>query len=159
MPCEEELQKFESCVLIEMDVPEKMREFFKSFHYDAAPMAMLVSVVASLPTFNSEPFNIWCTKDREKAMISIIAKMPTIAAMAYRTSLGLPVVKPRRDLSYVQNLLWMMFKDPSKHEGADPNIPPELLDAMETWLILHADHEQNASTSTVRIAGSSLASP
>jgi citrate synthase len=136
-------------------VHEKLIQFYNGFKSDAHPMAILVGVVGALSAFYHDSLDIDEPQQRCLAAYRLISKMPTIAAMAYRTSVGLPIVYPRNDLSYAENFLYMMFAIPAE----DYVLCPEFVNAIEVFLILHADHEQNASTSTVRIAGSSKANP
>ncbi|KAK3285979.1 hypothetical protein CYMTET_6439 [Cymbomonas tetramitiformis] len=135
-------------------VHEKLIEFFKGFKSDAHPMAIMVGVVGALSAFYES--KNW--RDPAQAQIScvrLIAKVPTLAAIAYRTSVGQPIVYPKNEYSMAQNFLYMMFSSPSEEFKPDPI----LARAMEVIMILHMDHEQNASTSTVRVAGSSQANP
>lgn len=136
-------------------VHEQLRTFFNGFRRDAHPMAVMVGVVGALSAFYHDKLDINDPKQREIAAIKIIAKMPTIAAMAYKYSIGQPFVYPDNNLKYSENFLRMMFSVPA--EDYTPN--PVIARAMEQVFILHADHEQNASTSTVRLAGSSGANP
>ncbi|XXQ34695.1 Citrate synthase [Plasmodiophora brassicae] len=136
-------------------VHEKLIHFYHGFKSDAHPMAIVVGVVGALSAFYHDSLDVHNPYHRFSAAYRLIAKMPTIAAMAYKYSVGQPFVYPQTRLSYAENFLNMMFSVPS--EAYELN--PVLTKAFETWLILHADHEQNASTSTVRIAGSSLANP
>ena len=156
LPSKADLAAFEARVKDEMLMHEKLKDFFKGFNPNAHPMAIMVSVIGALSAFLHEGLDIYDSQQRELAAIKLIAKFPSLAAAAYRTSVGLPIVYPRRDLSYAENFLYMMFADPT-----DPNykIPAVMTEALDKILILHADHEQNASTFTVRIAGSSLANP
>ena len=136
-------------------VHEKLIQFYKGFKNDAHPMAILVGVVGALSAFYHDSLDITNPDSRALAVYRMLAKMPTIAAMAYKTSIGQPIVYPRNDLGYAENFLYMMFALPSEKYVVNPSFAR----AMETFLILHMDHEQNASTSTVRIAGSSFANP
>lgn len=156
LPNSEELEDFEVRVKDEMLVHEKLKDFFKGFNPNAHPMSIMCSVIGALSSFFHDSLDIEDAKTREKVAIMLIAKFPTLAAFSFRTSIGLPIVYPRRDLSYTENFLHMMFSDPM-----DPNakIEPVMVEALDKILLLHADHEQNASTSTVRIAGSSKANP
>lgn len=139
-----------------MLVHENLKDFFKGFNPKAHPMSIMCSVLGALSSFYHDSLDIDDPNIREKVAIMLIAKFPTLAAMSFRTSMGLPIVYPRRKLSYVENFLYMMFQDP-----LDPDAPvdPVMVEALDKILLLHADHEQNASTSTVRIAGSSKANP
>ena len=153
--CVFQKQKFEKNITYHTMLNGQMKTFIQGFRGDAHPMAVMVGVVGALSAFyrDSEDF----TKMRQR-MISnhrIIAKMPTIAAWAYKYSLGQPVIYPKNDLTYAENFLRMVFATPCE----DYDINPVITKAMNQLLILHADHEQNASTSTVRLAGSSGANP
>ena len=136
-------------------VHEQMHNFFRGFRRDAHPMATMVGVVGAMSAFYHDSTDINDAHQREVASVRLIAKMPTIAAMAYKYSIGQPFVYPRNDLSYAENFLNMCFSVP-----AEPyKVEPALAKAMDRIFTLHADHEQNASTSTVRLAGSSGANP
>ena len=136
-------------------VHEQLARFFNGFRRDAHPMAMMVGVVGGLAGFYQEELDIKKQEDRRAAQYRLISKIPTIAAMCYRYSNGLPFMYPNNELSYTANFMYMMFGTPcAKYE---PN--PVLVNALDRIFILHADHEQNASTSTVRLAGSSGANP
>ncbi len=136
-------------------VHEQIHYFFRGFRRDAHPMAVMCGVVGALSAFYHDSLDIWDPKQREISAHRLIAKMPTLAAMAYKYSLGQPFMYPRNDLNYAENFLYMCFGVP-----AEPyKINPVLARAMDKIFILHADHEQNASTSTVRLAGSSQANP
>ena len=136
-------------------VHEQLLQFYRGFRRDAHPMAVMVGVVGALSAFYHESIDIDDQEKRRLATHQLIAKMPTIAAMAYKYSIGQPFVYPRNDLSYAENFLHMTFSVPSEPYPVNP----VLARAMDRIFILHADHEQNASTSTVRIAGSSGANP
>lgn len=136
-------------------VHEQMQFFFRGFRRDAHPMSVLVTTVGGLASFYHDSLDITDAKNREETALSIIAKMPTLVAMAYKYSIGQPFVYPRNDLSYSENFLRMMFATPAE----DYKVNPVLARALDRIMVLHADHEQNASTSTVRIAGSSGANP
>ena len=136
-------------------VHEQLLYFYRGFRRDAHPMAIMVGVVGALSAFYHESTDINDPEQRRMATHQLIAKMPTLAAMAFKYSLGQPFVYPRNDLSYAANFLNMAFSVPTE----DYAINPVLARAMDRIFILHADHEQNASTSTVRIAGSSGANP
>jgi len=137
-------------------VHEKIKDFYKGFNPDAHPMAIMCGVVGALSSFYDKNLDISDPKQRELIAIKLIAKMPTLAAIAFRTSKGLPLVQPDIKKSYTENFLYMMFADPL---DPDFQIPKVMVEALDMILILHADHEQNASTSTVRITGSSKANP
>lgn len=136
-------------------VHEQMLNFFRGFRRDAHPMAIMVGVVGALSSFYHDSTDINDERQRMIASYRMIAKMPTIAAMAYKYSTGQPFIYPRNDLDYAANFLRMIFAVPAE----DYEVSPILARAMDRILILHADHEQNASTSTVRLAGSSGANP
>lgn len=136
-------------------VHEQLTWFFRGFRRDAHPMAMMVGVVGALAAFYQDSLDINNADHRRIAEFRLISKIPTIAAMCYRYSNGLPFNYPKNDLSYTANFMHMMFATPC--EKYEPN--PVLVRALDRIFILHADHEQNASTSTVRLAGSSGANP
>jgi citrate synthase len=136
-------------------VHEQMQFFFRGFRRDSHPMAVMVGTVGALSAFYHDSLDIDDPKQREIAAHRLIAKMPTIAGMVFKYSIGQPFMYPRNDLSYAENFLYMTFAVPSEPY----KISPVLARAMDRILILHADHEQNASTSTVRLAGSSRANP
>ena len=136
-------------------VHEQLVRFYQGFRRDAHPMAILVGVVGALSAFYHDSLDINNPEHRLVAAIRLIAKMPTIVAMAYKYNIGQPFMYPRNDLSYSANFMHMMFATPA--EKYEPN--PVLVRALDRILILHADHEQNASTSTVRLSGSSGANP
>lgn len=136
-------------------VHEQLHFFFRGFRRDAHPMAVMCGVVAALAAFYHDSLDIWDPEQREISAHRLIAKLPTLAAMSYKYSIGQPFMYPRNDLSFAENFLYMCFGVP-----AEPyKVNPVLARAMDKIFILHADHEQNASTSTVRIAGSSQANP
>ena len=134
---------------------EAQKNFFQGFHHDAHPMAMLAAAVASLSAFYHDDLNVDDPVDRKMAAIRLIAKMPTIAAACFRYSIGWPVRYPRNNLEYVTRFLHMMFEVPSEPLELNPVVAK----ALDLLFILHADHEQNASTSTVRLVGSTGANP
>jgi len=136
-------------------VHEQMQFFFRGFRRDAHPMSVLVGTVGALASFYHDSLDINDPHHREVSAIRLIAKMPTLVAMAYKYSIGQPFVYPRNELSYSANFMRMMFATPA--EDYKPN--DVLVRALDRILILHADHEQNASTSTVRLSGSSGANP
>ncbi len=155
LPTPEELAKFEYEITMHTLVHDQLTNFFKGFRRDAHPMAIMVGVVGALSAFYHDALDIKSKKDRDLSAIRLIAKVPTIVAMCYKYSIGLPFMYPNNKLSYVENFMRMMFATP-----CDDYTPNEVLvRALERILILHADHEQNASTSTVRLAGSSGANP
>jgi citrate synthase len=136
-------------------VHEQMQFFFRGFRRDAHPMSVLVGTVGALASFYHDSLDITDPHHREVSAIRLIAKMPTLVAMAYKYSIGQPFVYPRNDLSYSANFMRMMFSNPCE----EYKINDVLVRALDRILILHADHEQNASTSTVRLSGSSGANP
>ena len=136
-------------------VHEQMQFFFRGFRRDAHPMSVLVGTVGALASFYHDSLDINDPKHRDVSAIRLVAKMPTLVAMAYKYSVGQPFVYPRNDLSFSANFMRMMFATPA----ADYKVNDVLVRALDRILILHADHEQNASTSTVRLAGSSGANP
>ncbi len=136
-------------------VHDQMARFFNGFRRDAHPMAVMVGVVGALSAFYHDSLDINNPEHREISALRLLAKVPTIAAMTYKYYTGFPFMYPKNSFSYVENLMYMMFATPA--EEYVPN--PKLVRALERILILHADHEQNASTSTVRLAGSSGANP
>jgi citrate synthase len=155
LPSAEELDDFESRVTNHTMVHEQMHNFFRGFRRDAHPMATMVGVVGAMSAFYHDSTDINDPMQREIASIRMIAKLPTIAAMAYKYSIGQPFVYPRNDLDYAGNFLRMCFAVPAE----EYEVNPILSRAMDRIFTLHADHEQNASTSTVRLAGSSGANP
>jgi len=134
---------------------EQMQFFFRGFRRDAHPMSVLVGTVGALASFYHDALDISDAHHRELSAIRLIAKMPTLVAMSYKYSVGHPFVYPRNDLSYTANFMHMMFSTPTE----EYRINDVLVRALDRILLLHADHEQNASTSTVRLAGSSGANP
>lgn len=136
-------------------VHEQLRNFFNGFRRDAHPMAIMLGVVGALSAFYHGSLNIDNPEHRNLAALQLIAKMPTLAAMCYKYSVGQPFVYPQNQLAYAENFLYMMFGLPTEHTLINPVIAR----AMDRIFILHADHEQNASTSTVRLAGSTGANP
>ncbi len=155
LPNKEQRASFVRGITYHTMVHEQLREFFRGFRRDAHPMAVMCGVVGALSAFYHDSTDINDPHQRMVASYRLIAKMPTIAAMAYKYSAGQPFVYPRNDLNYAENFLHMMFAVPA--EPYTPN--PILARAMDRIFTLHADHEQNASTSTVRLAGSSGANP
>ncbi|WP_088184119.1 citrate synthase [Sphingobium sp. Z007] len=155
LPSQKELEDFTTTITRHTMVHEQLSAFFRGFRRDAHPMAIMVGVVGALSAFYHDSTDINDPEQRRIASHRLIAKMPTIAAMAYKYSVGQPFVYPRNDLSYTANFLRMTFSVPAEDYVPDPVI----VDAMDKIFILHADHEQNASTSTVRLAGSSGANP
>ncbi len=155
LPSADQLETFETTVTRHTMIHEQMHNFFRGFRRDAHPMATMVGVVGAMSAFYHDSTDINDPWQREVASFRLIAKMPTIAAMAYKYSIGQPFVYPRNDLDYAANFLNMCFSVPSERYDVDPI----LARAMDRIFTLHADHEQNASTSTVRLASSSGANP
>ncbi|MEM6620307.1 MAG: citrate synthase [Pseudomonadota bacterium] len=155
LPSAEQLEDFEARVTNHTMLHEQMMNFFRGFRRDAHPMAIMVGVVGAMSAFYHDSTDINDEWQREVASIRLIAKMPTIAAWAYKYSVGQPFVYPRNDLDYASNFLRMCFAVPAE----DYVVNPILSRAMDRIFTLHADHEQNASTSTVRLASSSGANP
>jgi len=155
LPKEEEYRTFKQRITRHTMVHEQMTRFYTGFRRDAHPMAIMVGVVGALSAFYHDTIDIRDARQRDIASVRMIAKMPTIAAMAYKYSVGQPFMYPKNDLDYSTNFLRMCFAVPCE----DYQIDPVLSRAMRRIFILHADHEQNASTSTVRLAGSSGANP
>ena len=155
LPTEDKIDTFKSRIMYHTMLHEQINYFFRGFRRDSHPMAIMNGVVGALSSFYHDSTDIHDPKHRFIASTRMIAKMPTIAASAYRYSIGMPFTYPRNDLSFSENFLYMMFSNPCEEYV----INPILTNAMDRILILHADHEQNASTSTVRISGSSGANP
>jgi len=155
LPSEEENKRFHDTIKNHTMLHDQMRNFFNGFRRDAHPMAIMVGVVGALSAFYHDSTDITDPMQREIASHRLIAKMPTIAAMAYKYTLGQPFVFPRNDLNYAANFLHMMFSVPTENYKVSRTVAR----AMDRLFILHADHEQNASTSTVRLAGSTGANP
>jgi len=155
LPKKAELEKFHDDIRHHTMINESLLRFYNGFHHNAHPMAMVSAVIASMSAFYHDSMDIHNPRHREIFSHRIIAKIPTVAAAAYKHSLGQPFVYPRNDLSYCANLLHMFFAVPCESYHVDP-VAAEALDLL---FILHADHEQNASTSTVRLAGSTGANP
>mgnify|MGYP001562155443 FL=1 len=155
LPSAEEKTAFEKTIRYHTMVDEHIHQFFKGFPKNAHPMAMLVGVVGALSAFYHDDLDIDDPAHRKLAAHRLIAKMPTLAAMCYKHSVGQPFMYPQNNMGFAENFLHMMFGTPCEA----PNVSPTLAKAMDTIFLLHADHEQNASTSTVRLAGSSGANP
>ena len=155
LPTNEQFKAFRATITNHTMVHEQMTRFFTGFRRDAHPMAVMVGVVGALSAFYHDSTDINDLKQREAATHRMIAKMPTIAAMAYKYSIGQPFIYPRNDLDYTSNFLQMCFAVPCEPYVVNPIVAR----ALDRIFILHADHEQNASTSTVRLAGSSGANP
>jgi citrate synthase len=155
LPTKTQLCAFQQSIMRHTMVNEQLLRFFQGFHHNAHPMAMVSAVVASMAAFYHDTMNIEDPRHREIFAHRIIAKLPSIAAAAYKHTLGQPFIYPRNDLRYCANMLNMFFAVPCEPYAIDP-VAAEALDLL---FILHADHEQNASTSTVRLAGSTGANP
>ena len=155
LPTQEQKHTFVHDITYHSMVHEQLAQFYRGFRRDAHPMAILVGVVGALSAFYHDSTDIDDPHQRMVASYRLIAKMPTIAAWAYKYSIGQPFMYPRNDLTYAENFLHMMFAVPCENYDINPVVSK----AMDRILILHADHEQNASTSTVRTAGSSGANP
>ena len=155
LPNAAQSKKFDETVTKHTMVHEQMQFFFRGFRRDAHPMSVLVGTVGALASFYHDSLDINDPHHREVSAIRLIAKMPTLVAMSYKYSMGQPFMYPRNDLSYSANFMRMMFGNPCEEYVVND----VLVRALDRILILHADHEQNASTSTVRLAGSSGANP
>jgi citrate synthase len=155
LPTADQLTEFTQAIQYHTMINESLLRFFNGFHYNAHPMAMLSGVVSSMAAFYHDSMDIYNPRHREIFAHRVIAKIPTIAAAAYKHSLGQPFVYPRNDHEYCSNLLQMFFSVPCEPYNVDP-VSAQALDLL---FILHADHEQNASTSTVRLAGSTESNP
>src|SRR4051812_10935008 len=155
VPNAKQRDEFTEIVTKHTMVHEQMQFFFRGFRRDAHPMSVLVGTVGALASFYHDSLDINDPEQREISAIRLIAKMPTLVAMAYKYSIGQPFMYPRNDLSYSANFMRMMFGNPCE----EYQVNDVLVRALDRILILHADHEQNASTSTVRLAGSSGANP
>lgn len=153
LPTVDELANFKQDITYHTLLHEDVKRFYDGFPRDAHPMAMLSSVVSALSTFYQDSHNPFDEQQRHISTIRLLAKLPTIAAYAFKKSVGHPVVYPSNDLGYVENFLRMTFSVPA----ADYDLDPVVVNALDKLLILHADHEQNCSTSTVRLVGSSQA--
>ena len=155
LPNAEQLKKWTYDVTHHTMIHENMRKrFVDGFHYDAHPMGMFISAIAALGTFYPESKEIFAPGALDKQVLRLIAKVPTIAAMCHRFSMGLPFVSPNNSMSYSENFLNMMFK-----LGDDHSVDPRLTKAMDLLFILHADHEQNCGTTAMRVVASSHADP
>jgi citrate synthase len=155
LPTRRQLEEFVGNIRRHTMINESLLRFFNGFHHNAHPMAMVSAVVASMSAFYHDSMDIHNPRHREIFSHRIVAKIPTIAAAAHKHSLGQPFVYPRNDLDYTSNLLHMFFAVPCEPYEVDPTYAQ----ALDLLFILHADHEQNASTSTVRLAGSTGANP
>ncbi len=155
LPTKAQKDEYEHAILHHNMVHDQFLSFFKGFRRDSHPMAMLAGAISAMAAFYPEDFDFKNPQHRKIAIRRLIAKMPTIVAMCYRYNQGLPFMYPRNDLDYASNFLYMMFATP-----CEPYLPnPVIAKAFDRILLLHADHEQNASTSTVRLAGSSGTHP
>lgn len=155
LPEDPEKQSFIHTIRNHTMVHDQIRTFFKGFRRDAHPMAVMCGVVGALSAFYHDSLDIREDCHRQVAAHRLIAKMPTLAAMVYKYSIGQPFIYPRNELTYAENFLHMMFNTPCEEK----EVNPVLAKAMDRIFLLHADHEQNASTSTVRLAGSTGANP
>jgi citrate synthase len=155
LPTAGQLEQFDHTIRYHTMINETLLRFFNGFHYDAHPMAMVSAVVSSMAAFYHDSMDINNPRHREIFAHRILAKIPTISAAAYKHMLGQPFVYPRNDMDYCANMLRMFFAVPA----ADYVVDPVTAQALDLLLILHADHEQNASTSTVRLAGSTGTNP
>ncbi|ABC31447.1 citrate synthase I [Hahella chejuensis KCTC 2396] len=155
LPTAEQAEEFRSTVKNHTMIHEQLRNFFNGFRRDAHPMAIMCGVVGALSAFYHDTMDFSDEHHREIAAFRLMAKMPTLAAMCYKYSTGQPFMYPRNDLDYAGNFLHMMFGTPCEPYQVNPVVAK----AMDRIFVLHADHEQNASTSTVRLAGSSGANP
>ncbi|MFN2338472.1 MAG: citrate/2-methylcitrate synthase, partial [Gammaproteobacteria bacterium] len=155
LPDQEQLTSFQNIILHHTMLNENLKKFYGGFYHDAHPMAVMVGVVGSLSAFYHDSTDVENPRHREISAQRLVAKMPTIAAAVYKRTIGEPFMYPRNELSYCGNLLRMMFGVPCEEYEVDPLMER----ALDLLFILHADHEQNASTATVRQAGSSGADP
>lgn len=155
LPTSEQKDEFVETIRYHTMVHDQINNLFNGFRRDAHPMAIMCGVVGALSAFYHDSLDITDPKHREVAAFRLIAKIPTLAAMSYKYSVGQPFIYPDNNLDYAENFLHMMFGTPCE----DSKISPTLAKAMDTIFTLHADHEQNASTSTVRLAGSTGANP
>jgi citrate synthase len=155
LPTAQQLEQFDHAIRYHTMINESLLRFFNGFHYDAHPMAMVSAVVSSMAAFYHDSMDNHNPRHREIFAHRILAKVPTISAAAYKHMLGQPFVYPRNDMDYCANMLRMFFAVPA----SDYEIDPVTAQALDLLLILHADHEQNASTSTVRLAGSTGTNP
>jgi citrate synthase len=155
LPSIEQKKSFDNTIKEHTMVHEQLARFYTGFRRDAHPMAVMVGVVGALSAFYHDAMDISDASHRELSAFRLIAKLPTITAMAYKYNVGQPFIYPRNSLNYAENFMHMMFATPAEEYKSNP----VLAHALDRILILHADHEQNASTSTVRLAGSSGANP
>jgi citrate synthase len=155
LPTKAEKTAFEERIRKHTMVHDQITNFFNGFRRDAHPMAIMCGVIGALSAFYHDSLDINNPQHREVSAVRLIAKMPTLAAMAYKYRIGQPFMYPRNDLNYAENFLYMMFGNPCE----EYKVNPVLAKAMDRIFLLHADHEQNASTSTVRLTGSTGANP
>jgi len=155
LPTKAQKKTFESTIKEHIMLHQQVSKFFEGFRHDAHPMPMVLSTVGALSAFYHDALDIRNSDDRELSAMRLVAKMPTIAAMSYKYSIGEPFVHPQKEMSYAENFLHMLFATPYEDKKPDPVI----VRAMDRIFTLHADHEQNASTTTVRVAGSTGANP
>jgi citrate synthase len=155
LPSATETKSFENSIRYHTMVDEHIHQFFRGFPRNAHPMAMLCAVVGGLSAFYHDTLDIDDSEQRISAAHRIIAKLPTLAAMCYKHGVGQPFMYPQNDMGFAENFLHMMFGTPCE----PPKVSPIVAKAMDTIFLLHADHEQNASTSTVRLAGSTGSNP
>ena len=155
LPNKQQAAEFEEVITNHTMVNEAMARLFRGFHHDAHPMAMMCGAVGAMSAFYHDSLDIANPEHRKISALRLIAKIPTLAAMCYKHHIGQPFMYPQNNLSYAENFLHMMFGTPCEA----PNVNPVIAKAMDKIFLLHADHEQNASTSTVRLAGSSGANP
>lgn len=155
LPTKVQKKEFWKGITYHTMLDEKLKSFYQGFRRDSHPMAIMCGVVGALSAFYHDSLDIHDPEHRQLAIYRLIAKMPTIAAYAYKTAVGQPFISPRNELGFAENFLHMMFATPCE----EYKVRPKVARAMERILVLHADHEQNASTSTVRLAGSSHANP
>ncbi|MFO1065820.1 MAG: citrate synthase [Pirellulales bacterium] len=153
LPTQKELEDFRESIRKHTMIHEDMRSFYNGFPRDAHPMAILSSVVGAMSTFYQDSLNVHDPRQVEISIHRLLAKLPTIAAYSYKKSFGQPLIYPKNNLNYCENFLRMMFAVPTENYEPDP----DFVDALNLLLIVHADHEQNCSTSTVRMVGSSNA--
>ncbi|AJC50288.1 citrate synthase [Coxiella endosymbiont of Amblyomma americanum] len=156
LPSNDQKRKFIHSIKTHINIHKQISYFFNGFQRNAHPMAMTLSVLGALSAFYHNSLDINNPAHRELSAVRLIAKVPTIAAMSYKYSVGKPFMRPRQDMSYAENFLYMMFGTSDKEEKF---LDPILVHAINQIFILHADHEQNASTATVRMAGSTGANP
>ncbi|MFT6791773.1 MAG: citrate synthase [Cellvibrionaceae bacterium] len=155
LPNKGQKEEFENTITMHTMVNEGIQRMFRGFHHDAHPMAMLCGAVGALSAFYHDSLDISDPEHRKISAMRLIAKIPTLAAMCHKHHIGQPFMYPQNNLNYAENFLHMMFGTPCE----DPYVNPVIAKAMDKIFLLHADHEQNASTSTVRLAGSSGANP